>query len=455
MILAALIFTGLQMPDAQFNARIDQLIAQSGGPGASAIVLKEGKPIYLKAFGLADKDKQTKFTTRTAFEVGSISKQFVGASILLLVKDKKLSIGDKLGKHLPEIPETWKNATIEQTLHHMSGIPDYEEIAGYDFYNAERTEADIIAEASKKPLDFQPGEKFSYSNTGYFLLSMIVTRASGTPVGKFLEEKIFAPLGMTETYAQTIPTRPIAATGYHNRSGKQTAQPRIAWSSTLGAGGIVSTLNDITRWDQALDSDKLLPDALRNQLWSTAKFNDGKPNPYGFGWFSDSYRDIPRQNHSGQTNGFTCFYLRFPSKKVTVFTVTNTYGGRVGPVANALAAHFVPGASFQSWAKLPDSDKKATHLAMLKQAVLGEGGHDLLSEGIKNFATNKDFDAMRAELKPFMTDTGEFQLLKEKVTNPENDTREYTYRLDSKAGTRFWVFRVTAGKMGFLTWGDE
>jgi len=455
VILASLILLGsAQLSNAEFSAKIEKLAMETSGPGTSAIVIQDGRPVFLRAHGLADTAKQKKFTTNTAFEIGSISKQFVGTAILMLVKDKKLSLSDKLYQHLPEIPEAWRGASIQQTLHHMSGIPDYEEIAGYDFYNGARSEASIISEASKKEPEFKPGDRFQYSNTGYFLLSMIVSRRSGMPVGQFLESKIFKPLGMTGTYASTVPPIPSAATGYHRRTGELKAQPPIAWSSTLGAGGIVSTLGDIAVWDASLYTEKLLPDHLRNLLWSTATANDGTRINYGFGWISDSYRDIPRQNHSGQTNGFTCYYFRFPSRRTSVFAVTNTYGGRVGAVANALAAHFVAGASMHSLAPIPgvDESERQTHLKMLRQAVLAEGD-DLISPGIKDFATKDEFKGLRDPLQPLFADVRAFERVKEKKVN--DTTVEYTYRLTSKSTITFFIFRVIGGKMTFLSFGDE
>lgn len=457
-LLAIFLLTGLQLPEPAFAAKMERVAAETGGPGTSAIVVKDGKTIYRKAFGLADSKTAKPFTTSMAFEIGSISKQFVATALLMLVNEKKLALADPLGTHLPEIPEGWKGATVEQTLHHMSGIPDYEAIAGYDYYNADRTEKDVIDQAASKKPEFKPGEKFDYSNTGYFLLSMIVSRKSGMPVGRYLEEKIFKPLAMTSTYAETRPARAIAATGYHRRSGQPTAQPPIAWSSTLGAGGIVSTLADIALWDQALYTDKLLPSSLRDLLWSTAKTTKGETINYGFGWFSGSYRGIPRQDHSGQTNGFTCEYFRFPAQKIGIFAVTNTYGGRTSPVASALAAHFVEGASYFSIQPIEENgtDRSKTHLKMLKQAVLGEGGHGLLADNLLNFATNKQFDGMRESMKIPISSMSVFRLLREKdVPSGGKTLREFTYRMTSTEGTTFWVLRVDGDKLAFMAWGDE
>lgn len=293
MSLLALFALG-QMPDAQFQARIKTLAA-AAGPGVAMAVYRDGKQVYANAFGVADEKTKAPYRTDLGFEIGSLSKEFTATAILMLVKQGKLSLDDPIGKYLPEVPETWRAAKIEQVLHHMSGIPDYEEIAGYDFYNSEHKPEEIIAEAAKKPLDFQPGASFSYSNTGYYLLGMIVSRASGQPIGDFLEERLFKPMGMSHTYTIHRPKGLTVATGYHSRTGTRTAQPPIAWSSTYAAGGIVSTLADMEKWDQGLYTSKLLPDNLRNRLWTGTTTTSGDRINYGYGWFVSQYRWIPRQ----------------------------------------------------------------------------------------------------------------------------------------------------------------
>ncbi|MEQ1935281.1 MAG: serine hydrolase domain-containing protein, partial [Fimbriimonadaceae bacterium] len=296
---------------------------------------------------------------------------------------------------------------------------------------------------------------FSYSNTGYFLLGMIVTKASGTEVGDFLERRVFKPVGLTNTYAIHRPEGVIPATGYHSRSGTRTAQPPIAWTSSLGAGAIVSTLEDMNKWDQALYTSKLLPDNLRNQLWSTATTTTGEPVNYGFGWFSGNYRGLIRQDHSGQTNGFTCYYYRFPEQRTMIMVHTNTYGGNVGGIANALSAHYVPGASYLKM-KVPADPQPATtaeHLTMLKTSILGEGDMENFSPGIKDFATKDNFKSLREELKPAITTLKSFRLLVRR--SPRVGSEVYIYRHEYEAKTFFLTMRFQGGKLSGLNWEDE
>ncbi len=454
-LLIALALIG-QLAEPVFEKKIADMAAQAG-PGVAMTVFRDGKPVYEKAFGLADEATKSPYRLDTSFEIGSLSKQFVGAALLILVNEKKVGLKDPIGKHLSQIPETWRAATIEQVLHHMSGIPDYEEIAGYDFYNKERKPEEIIAEASKKPLDFQPDESFSYSNTGYFLLSMIVEKASGMPAGDFFEKRLFRPVGMTRTYAVHRPAGLSMATGYHSRTGSRVAQPPIAWTSTLGAGGIVSTLEDMNKWDQSLYTKQLLPDNLRNKLWGSAKTKAGDTINYGYGWFSGDFRGLQRKDHSGQTNGFTCYYFRYPAQKTMVMVHTNTYNGRLGGIANILSTHFLPEISYFRMKPMPAGGDSEKHLTMLRTALSGVGSFDDFSPAMKDFSTRENAKATRDELWPNVEKTTAFRLLTKKSVPRGKDEKVdlFIYRQDFGTGTQFWTMRFLAGKLIGFNVEDE
>ena len=339
--------------DADFEKYLEEQIEAIEVPGVVVGVFKDGEIVYHRAFGLADLEDGTMMQRDMAFEIGSVSKQFVAVALLTFVEEGKLALDDTLGKALPSAPKQWHAVTVEQLLRHISGVPDYEAIAGYDFYNKEREPQEIFAHALKRKLDFPAGDKYSYSNTGYFLLSLIVERVAGKPIGEVLEERLFGPAGMSSTYA-TRKTSARPATGYHSRTGKRTVQPPIAWSSTLGAGGIVSTIKDMQKWDEALYSEKILPEQTLAKIWSLAKLNDGSDFNYGFGWALRVFRGEPTQQHSGPTNGFTCYYMRFPQHRLSVLVWTNTYGGRVGGITRETAAHFLSKSSSQQIETLVD-----------------------------------------------------------------------------------------------------
>ncbi|MSR61280.1 MAG: class A beta-lactamase-related serine hydrolase [Planctomycetes bacterium] len=447
-----------QLSAAEFTKRTEERILAGGVPGAALAVFKDGKVMYQQAAGFADVAKQTPYTTELAFEVGSLSKQFTAMALLMLVNEKKLALDAPLGTVLDELPEAWRAATVEQVMHHMSGIPDYEEIAGYDYYNEPHAAADVIRRAAEHQPHFKPGERFEYSNTGYYLLSLIVAKQSGLPFERFLATRIFEPLGMRSSYALERPADVQVATGYHGRTGTRVAQPPIAWSATLGAGGIVSTIADMLRWDEALYTERLLPAALRAKLWEPAKANDGRTIPYGAGWFTDETRGLAHLSHSGQTNGFSCYYLRFPEQHLSVLVHYNTYGGGIGSLARTAAAHFLPALNYASLplARDEDPDLTAEHLAALRQAVLKEGELDLLGPGMRRFANEASFASERDPLRPLLESSRSFRLVREHPLGEGADAvEEFLYRQEHADGETFWTMRFAEGVLVSLNWEDE
>ncbi len=454
----------LVAPDVAFHARIERQFLASGVPGAAIQVVQDGRVVYRKALGLADIEKKTPATDKMAFEIGSVSKQFVATALLMLVADGKVRLEDTIGNVFLgtryTLPASWCASTVDQVLHHVSGIPDYEAIAGYDYYNAPRKPEDIIAEASKKEPEFKPGDKFDYSNTGYFLISMIVEEKSGMRVGRFLTKRIFEPLGMKSTYADVRPSGVTPMTGYHSRSGTRTKQPPIAWTSTLGAGGIVSTLDDMMKWDAALYTDKLVKQSLLSKIWTPGRFNDGTVNTYGYGWFDTKYRGIAEINHSGQTNGFTCYYRRFPEKKCSVWAFTNTYDGNVFEMVDSAAAHFVPGASYRGLplAKEQEAERSALHMKALRQAAFAEGDMALLGPNIKNFAIEERFKVSREELKGYLEQVKSFAFIRVTQRKARSGALvdDYLYRQELTSGEmKFWTLGFSGGLMSGIRVEDE
>jgi len=449
---------GPQLSEAAFSKSVADRIAASGVPGAALAVLKDGETIYRQAAGLADVERKVAYSPDLAFEIGSLSKQFAATAILMLVAEGKLALADPIGSIVDDLPEAWRAATVEQVMHHASGIPDYEEIAGYDYYNEPREPADVVRVAAQRKPAFRPGDRFEYSNTGYYLLSVIVEKRSGLGLDRFLAKRVFEPLGMSSTYTSERPSGVAVATGYHGRTGTRTAQPPIAWSSTLGAGGIVSTLADLARWDAALYTDRLLPAPLRAKLWEPARANDGSTIPYGAGWFTQRTRDVEHLSHSGQTNGFSCDYMRFPEQHLSVLVHFNTYGGRVGSIAPAVAAHFLPALNYYSLPVPddPDPECSAEHLAALRQAVLGEGELDLLGDGMRRFATEASFAREREPLRSLLDSSRSFRFLRVRsLRGEEGELEEFLYRQAHAAGETFWTMRFAEGVLVSLNWEDE
>lgn len=448
-----------QLSEAAFAKRVEERVAESGVPGAALAVFKDGKRIYQQAVGLADVEHESKYSADLAYEIGSLSKQFTATALLMLVAEGKLALADPIGSHLSDLPEAWRSATVEEVMHHASGIPDYEGIVGYDFYNEPRAAADVVGKASERKPAFPPGARFEYSNTGYYLLSLIVEQKSGLAFDRFLATRIFEPLGMSSTYALERPAGVVVATGYHSRSGTRKAQPPIAWSSTLGAGGIVSTLADLARWDEALYTDRLLPATLRAKLWEPARGNDGSEIPYGGGWFVERTRDVAHLQHSGGTNGFSCYYLRYPEQHFAVLAHCNTYGSAiVDAIGSAAAAHFLPALNYYSLPVPDDADPETTaeHMAALRQAVLAEGDLDLLDREMQRFATEAGSSGERQRLASRVSSSTSFRFLRMRSVARNSDTaEEFLYRQAHASGETFWTMRFADGLLISLNWEDE
>lgn len=456
-LLTALLLGSLspfQLSPGAFSAKIEGLLAGSGAPGAALEVVRDGQVLYQQAWGLADVEQDTKYTPELAFEIGSVSKQFTACCILRLAEAGKLALEDPLGKHLVDLPEAWRAIRIVDVLHHLSGIPDYEAIAGYDYYNEPRRPEEVLAVAAGRALDFAPGTRFAYSNTGYYLLSLVVERASGRPFGTYLHEELFEPLGMSSTRAGS--DAPVArATGYRSREGQPKAVPPIAWSSTYGAGGILSTFADLRRWDAALDGERIASRKWLAKLWEPARTTDGSTVGYGAGWFLDPIRGVEAQSHSGGTNGFSCYYVRFPAEHLAVFVQTNSYAGDPTPAAIAAAVHFHPGLNY---ALLPvpedeEPDRTAEHREALAQAVLAQGELDLLSNQMKSFAREARFAEQRRTLAPVLAAEEAFRFVRR--SEGSDHTEEYLYGSWHAGGMLFWTMRFQDGVLTSLGWAEE
>jgi len=228
---------------AELDRRVEAYLDEANIPGGLVAVASRGRIVHIKPYGLANVELAVAVTDSTVFEIGSISKQFVSAAAMLLVQEGKLGLDDPIHRYLPDLPSEWLGVTVRQLMTHTSGIPDYEEIASYDIYRFRLTPEEVIRIAHSRPMDFAPGTGWYYSNTGYFLLSMIVERIEGHPLGRVLESRIFGPLGMTQTRLADPEAiiRHRAAGYWVNKVGELINRNPTETSSTLGAGGILSS----------------------------------------------------------------------------------------------------------------------------------------------------------------------------------------------------------------------
>lgn len=288
--------------------KIDSLMQYSYENGifnGAVLVSKDGKAIYKNALGYADKDNNRKLNKASVFYLASVSKQFTTMAIMLLKEQKKLSYDDTLSKYFPEFPEYANTVTIKQLMTHTSGIADHYRLG---IYKKGLSNSDVVEELLKQTaLDFQPGTKFSYSNGGYVLLSLIVGKVAAMPFHKFMETNIFKPLGMNNTlvYDESTPEIENRAVGY-NQAGALDDYEIF----TTGAGGMYSTLDDLHLWDQALYAEKLISKATLEEAFTSATLTNGELTNYGYGWGISEKEGRKVVQHSGGLSGYRTFIKR-------------------------------------------------------------------------------------------------------------------------------------------------
>jgi D-alanyl-D-alanine carboxypeptidase len=313
-------------------------------PGAVVAVASKGKLIYFKAYGMANVELSVPVSDKSVFEIGSISKQFTSAAAMLLVEEKKLDVNDPIHRYIPLLPSEWMGVTVHQLLTHTSGIPDYEEIGSYDVYRHRVSSQDIIKIAQSRPMDFLPGEGWYYSNTGYYLLSMIIEKIEGMPLGDVLKKRIFDPLKMTQTrMADPEDIIPNRASGYWiNKNNILINRNPTETSSTLGAGGLLSSAGDLAKWDNALYDETILSEKSKKKIWSEVVIPSGKKTNYGYGWNLSEIEGLRATRHFGQVAGFNAEFVRLIDERIAIIVFANRYEVDTSPITKKILHTLIP-----------------------------------------------------------------------------------------------------------------
>ena len=294
----------------------------------SVLLERNGKVLVRKGYGKADREKHLVNTAQTKFRIGSLTKQFTAMAILILQARGKLNVQDRICTYFSRCPAAWQKITLHHLLTHTSGIPDF--ISFPDFKITMRSPSSptqTIARFKDKPLDFQPGEKFSYSNSGYVVLGAIIEQTSGKKYETFLQENIFVPLQMVNSGYDH--NNGDLAIGYQNQTN---LADFIDMSIPYAAGGLYSTVEDLYRWDRALYTDKLISKSLRDKMF-TAFGGFG----YGYGWGIGKEGDRPMASHAGGINGFSSSITRYPNDKIVIIVLSNREDGNSGDIGVQLA----------------------------------------------------------------------------------------------------------------------
>lgn len=333
----------LQAPlHAQLPERaIDSVMARyavPGGPGASLLVVRDGQVVLAKGYGLANIETREPVTPETNFRLASLSKQFTAAAVMLLVADGKLRYDDQVSSLVAGLPAFARGVTVRNLLNHTSGLPDYEDFVP-DSQTRQVHDAEVPALISHaKGMKFAPGTHYSYSNTGYCLLALVVEHVTGQHFADVLRTRIFTPLGMTNTMAREPATViPHRAYGYTVEPAGVRLTDQSNTSATLGDGGIYANITDLAKWDRALAQHTLVSADQQRLAWTPPVLPDTAVTEYGFGWFIGKAHGTTRQWHHGESRGFTNFILRYPDRRLTVVILTNRTGGAPWDAADKVA----------------------------------------------------------------------------------------------------------------------
>lgn len=295
-------------------------------------------------------------TPNTVFRLGSLTKQFTAMAVMMLQERNKLNVQDSICKYLDNCPAAWQPITIRHLLTHTSGIPNFTEFPDYEkTMLLSVTQTSIIERLRDKPLEFAPGEKFKYSNSGYYLLGVIIERASGKFYADFLQENIFAPLGMKNTgYDSSSRIIKNRAAGYVRQGDAIINDSYIDMTSVFAAGALYSTTEDLLLWDKALYTEKLVSRKSLDEMFTP--FKDFSPGVgYAYAWTIEKQFDRQVVSHSGHINGFAAYIMRFPSERVTVIVLSNNISAPSQRIASDLSA-IVFGAAY----KIPQERKTIT-----------------------------------------------------------------------------------------------
>lgn len=317
-------------------AEVDRLAAAefgSGGPGGALIVVKDGKTLVRKAYGLADVELGVPARPEMIFRVGSVTKQFTAALVMMQVEKGTMALDDVITKYLPDYPEQGGRITIEHLLTHTSGIPDYTSVQRVMAdVTTDRSPAEVIDLFKTLPLDSEPGQRMRYTNSGYFLLGAILEKVTGKTYSQLLDDLIFKPLGMTHSaYIDDTRILPDRARGYQELKGALVNARRYSNSLPFAAGGVMSSVDDLARWDAALSGDRLLRRESRERMFTSAVLGSGERTGYGYGWYTYERDGMRTQEHGGVIFGYVAYVLRIPEQHLFVALLTNRQVGSAAP----------------------------------------------------------------------------------------------------------------------------
>lgn len=430
---------------ADVTAQIDKLVtdtlARTGVPSASVAVVKNGRIAYVKSYGDAKLDPKTPAATAMRYSIGSISKQFTAAAILLLQEQGKLSLDDKVGKYIPDLTRA-NEVTIRQLLSHTAGYQDY---WPQDYVMKPMLEPitaqKIMDTWAKKPLDFEPGTKWQYSNTGYVIAGAIVEKVARMPFFEFLQQNIFKPLNMTSVITVDKGRLPESdPIGYLRYAlGPLRVAPKEGTGWLFAAGELAMTAEDLAKWDISMIERKLLKPSSYHALGTETLLKDGAGTNYGLGVTVSSPGGRRALSHGGGVSGFTTSNIVFPDDRVAVVALTNLdSGGASGPIANGIPPLLFVSNDAVTNAKLEQAKKifEGLQQGRIDRSLFTDNANGYFSE-----QALEDFKTSLGPLGKWESFTQTSQTLRGGMTG-----RVYIVRFKDKS-IRAWTYETPDGKL--------
>ena len=367
------------------NRYIRSELARQRIPGASVAILRGDSVVLSRGYGWANVELRVPASDSTIYQSGSMGKQFTAAGIMLLVGQGRLRLEDRITRWLPEGKGVWDSVTIRHLLTHTAGMAEYTD-STFD-YRKDYTEDQLVRFAASRPLDFIPGQRWSYSNTGYLLLGVLIHRVTGQFYGDVLHRLIFEPVGMNTTRviseADIIPNR---AAGYQLIRGQVKNQSWVSPSlNTTADGALYFSVKDLARWAVALNLGDVPGKAVQDAAWAPVHLNDGGTYPYGFGWDLTDQRGHPRIGHTGSWQGFKTAFYRYPEYGLSIMMLANLDQAHPGPIVQGIGGILEPGLLPPHLVEKVSSAQAPSSIPVLLTAISAGRASANVTDGLRRF----------------------------------------------------------------------
>ncbi|HET7275618.1 MAG TPA: serine hydrolase domain-containing protein, partial [Longimicrobiaceae bacterium] len=318
---------------------VEEAMREGQIPGVSVAVTRGGEPVHVRGYGYADLENDVEATPETVYRIGSVTKQFTSAAIMRLVEEGKIDLQDPVSEYIHGLPAWSDEVTIHHLLNHTSGVKSYTSVPEWlELMPLEMTHEEMLEVFKDEPVDFAPGDDWSYNNSGYYMLGMVIESVTDQTYAEYLEEEFYEPLGLEGTVycgeARLIENR---AEGYVVEDGEIYNDPPIDMTQPYSAGSLCSTVVDLTRWARLLASGEVVSPASYRTMTTPTRLNDGTEHPYGYGLFTGTLEGEPSIAHGGGINGFISYLAYYPEADVSVAVLSNSQSANSSAIAQEIA----------------------------------------------------------------------------------------------------------------------